>query len=451
MASTVVESERWRRRHRRSVLAAALGGGAAVMLVFFYVLAGLQPRNRGFLVEAVLLALFVLVGGFVLLIVLIVGLADGDLPRRSRRLERANLWVGLVVGVVAGLNVLFAVLTNLPAVALCLPTTGAALLLIRRGQQHRKTPWPLLTAAFMLGLLIASTLGAASTPLYAPFSRLPGLANTVAFTLRPGIFEELAKWICIALLYLSWRSRMNDLVSCIAVGAAVGIGFNLAESISDMGRGFNLDLYQVWYRQVLGVATGHATYGALSGAGLGLALTQRPLLTKVACIAGGLALATLGHFSWDFFHVATGAVIPSAPPVVDTYVVQPSITLLLSGPFTVVVGLCTALGLRRQQQGLLEGLSQEVLSGWGTVSLAEAEVLVSPAARLRERVDALRRGMGAWRWRDRLQRAQVELVMGRWAAREADPDLPWDGEERARRGVMELKYGARTRRRVVAA
>src|SRR5207237_10447130 len=87
-----------------------------------------------------------------------------------------------------------------------------------------------------------------------------------------GILEELAKGLAVLMLFLIMRNEVDDVVDGIVYGAAVGLGFNLLESMSYMmimysafsaeGVGWVAGGIQWDGREVLGLFFGQATCSA---------------------------------------------------------------------------------------------------------------------------------------------------------------------------------------------
>jgi hypothetical protein len=372
----------------------------------------------------------------------------------------------------------------LPLLA-CVPSTAFAAWGVSRMQRYRRIPARIPAFAFGWGALIAAGFGGAMNLLYVadtqsmvliprmqqaltatmrnphaaedligwlagrgplpPFAR--GLVATIqliqaGLALDAGVFEELAKGAGIAILFLLCRRWFDGPVSGIVLGAMVGLGFNLAESIDYMSAGDALSQY--WARQSVGLMGSHVAFTALAGAGFGIAGQLADRRSRRLVIGCGFAAAIGAHFMNDACLTALtraeqGWFTPS--PAMFTLVIQPLTLLALQGPFVAMYLLLLRRGRRDQAAGLARELVMEARAGTGAITPAEAPILLDPGRRFRLRVLAFRRrgGLGAYRYLARLQAAQLDLVTERWhRARQApNPGDPAETELRAR--VLRLK------------
>ena len=378
---------------------------------------------------------------------------DRDPAERRRHLLRAGVILGIAFLLWLLLVDLFLFTGDAPLVALisaiaCLPTTAFGIWVVRRLDRNEKEPWRLVMVAVAWGAVVATALVIwVNTSLgeIAASALVPGPGMDAFTAYGAGFFEELAKGLAVLLLYLVMRDEFDDVVDGIVYGACVGLGFNFMESILYMthmyaifaGEGFGAYVAGIqWYfRQVVGLFFGHATYTALIGAGLGVA-RQLPLMRqRVLVIVGGWLVAISAHFAWDawlqFFPVGDGAFA-----LIGVHLR----TLLMNGPFTAVVLLLLAMGLQVEGQALRRQLELEAAGGTGTVAPAEVAVLTSPWRRWQARMQVLTlSGLGAYRRLARLQQAQLNLAMERWHRERRELGAPLDAEERLRQQVLALK------------
>jgi RsiW-degrading membrane proteinase PrsW (M82 family) len=333
----------------------------------------------------------------------------------------------------------------------CLPTTAFGLLVVRRLDRNEKEPWRLVLVATAWGAIVATSLVIWAETLWDAqlgAQLVPGPALNASSAFSAGAFEELAKGVAVVLLYLTMRSEFDDVIDGIVYGAAVGLGFNLMESITYMTHlyalyrpeGTSLALAAAagqWYqRQVLGLFFGHATYTALVGAGVGVARQLRNLHQRLLAITSGFLVAVAGHFAWDawaqFFPIS-----PASPLAMAEIHLR---TLVMVGPFTTVVLLLLAMGLHIEGTALARQLELEAGTGRGAVLPSEVPVLISPWRRLGARLGAMARGGPlAYSRLGRLQTAQIHLAMERWHRERQETDLLPAMEEELRRRVLELR------------
>jgi RsiW-degrading membrane proteinase PrsW (M82 family) len=359
--------------------------------------------------------------------------------QRRRQMLRASIYLGMSVLVwLLALDIISFTRSTGPlvsamAAAACLPTTGLGLWVVRSLDRHDRLPWALTLLAAAWGAIVATSLVVWANTLLARFAVAhlvpgPGLEAVTAY--GAGVFEELAKGLAVLLLYLVVRTHFSGMIDGIVYGAAVGLGFNLMESILYIthmyevfaadGQGY-IAVFQWYHRQVLGLFLGHATFTALLGAGIGVARQVPQASHKVMALTAGWLAAVAAHFAWDAWYAFF--------PISSTQFAMLEIhlrTLIMVGPFTALVLLLLAMGQQVESKALLRHLRQEVELHLGTVYAAEVPILISPYKRLEARRRTLRRaGRSAHGRLRRLQVAQIKLAMTRWHAERgelADPE-----------------------------
>jgi RsiW-degrading membrane proteinase PrsW (M82 family) len=330
----------------------------------------------------------------------------------------------------------------------CLPTTAFGLLVVRRLDRHEREPWRLVLVAALWGAVVSTSLvvwAEALWDLLFTAQLVPGPAANTSTAYSAGILEELSKGTAVLLLYLLMHDEFDNVVDGIVYGAAVGFGFNFMESIGYMthlyailapeGGGVQAAAGQWYFRQVVGLFFGHATYTALIGAGIGVARQLPRLRQRLLVIACGFLAAIAAHFAWDAWQafVLIGASSMQLLLAHARYVV-------MAGPFTAVVLLLLAMGLQMEGTALARQLREEAATNLGAVLPAEVEVLMSPGRRFRARLAALARGGPAAYFRlGRLQTAQMNLAMERWHQERDEVDDPLTAEDVLRRRVLALR------------
>jgi RsiW-degrading membrane proteinase PrsW (M82 family) len=115
--------------------------------------------------------------------------------------------------------------------------------------------------------------------------------------LDAGAFEELAKGAGIAVLYLLCRRWIDGVVSGIVLGACVGLGFNLVESVSFMSLG--AAEFQYWARQSVALMGAHVAFTAMIGASFGIARQLADPRRRRTVIGLGFLIAIAAHFMND--------------------------------------------------------------------------------------------------------------------------------------------------------
>jgi RsiW-degrading membrane proteinase PrsW (M82 family) len=322
----------------------------------------------------------------------------------------------------------FHLATGLKAVLACLPSTAFALWAVRRMQPYRRIPAWLLLAAAGWGLLIASGFGGALNDWSGDYAiaffhnagdlfRIRQQADTLRF-LNAGIVEELGKGAGILIAYLVLRRYLDDVVSGLVLGAAVGLGFNFVETVVYMSQQGGSAAFQYWMRQSVGLMAAHTAFTAIVGASIGAARQLPDRRLRRLTVTCALLAAIGGHFASDailqWYNRVSGQFLAPGS-VLDMLVVWPLALILLQGPFVAVYALLVRNGRRSQTASLTEALNAEADSGFGAVTAAEVPVLLNPARRLWLQVTLLRRnGVAAYRAISRLHAAQYDLATQRW-------------------------------------
>ena len=312
---------------------------------------------------------------------------------------------------------------------ICLPSTAFGLWLVRRMQRFRRMPVALPLGVFAWGALLAYGFGGSMNiwlldygPLYALSggSDLVHAARQVGTGLyaSAGVFEELGKGAGVAVAYLLFRRHFDDVVSGIVLGAAAGLGFNLAESIEYIagtpGGGAEV---QYWLRQSVGLMAAHTAFTAVLGAGFGVAHQLRDPRLRPIAIGCGYLCAAGGHFANDVLLPQINQLVHATlhpGPTIDVLFAQPLTLLALQGPLLVIYLLLLRRGLRGQAAMLATDLSAEAATGHGAVTEPEIPILLNPRKRFRLRLAALRRyGPAAYRTLGQLHAAQYDLTAHR--------------------------------------
>ena len=375
---------------------------------------------------------------------LVIAFSHHDKTRRHRRVAVASivlgvallLWLLIVAAVIAGLNLVGAILS--------IPTTGFAIWALRHLNRNQKEPWRLVLAAFGWGGVVAINL---AIVLETPFDKLlvrgliPGPGQGLLASFSAAFFEELPKGLAVLLLYLVMRKQFDDVVDGILYGAMVGLGFNFVEGLGYMAAHGLVG--QFYVRQILGLFTGHTTYTALIGAGIGVARMQTVAWRRAVAILSGFTVAVAAHFLWDA-SAMTSFLPHASDPLVEAFVFLPMRVMFIDGPFTLMVLVLLFLGLRHEGKVLTAQLQQEAALALGTVLPEEVPILASPRKRARwRRAEFMRYGWRGYRWLGRLQRAQLDLAWERWHRARQDIDDPLEAEEKLRQRILAIRAGGR--------
>ncbi|GGX23627.1 PrsW family glutamic-type intramembrane protease [Streptomyces chryseus] len=308
---------------------------------------------------------------------------------------------------------------------MCLPTTAVALLCVHHVQLYRRLPARLLLTGFGGGVLIGGGFG---TVMIMWFQRYAGgylldwerprdaiRSLYTLLSLHAGTFSELGKAAGVAVLYLLFRRHFDGVVSGAVVGAAVGLGFNLTETVRYMaviepGQAST----QFWMRQVVGLMAVHVAFTALVGAGFGAARRLPAHRDRLVVVGGGVTAAIGGHFATDATMPRLAAWTEnlfSHNQTLDLLLGVPLVTALTSGPFVIAYVVILRLGLREQAVGLAEAVRAEAATGTGAITHPEADLLLLPRRRLLLELRVWRRdGTAGVRHLRRLHQAQLDLA-----------------------------------------
>lgn len=381
--------------------------------------------------------------------------AAASRTNRRQQVLRAIIYLGLS-GLVWLLALDIALFTrasgpllSLKAAAACLPTTALGLWAVRSLDRFQPKPWPLVLLAAAWGAIVATSLVVYANTLLANFAighLVPGHGLEAVTAYGAGLFEELAKGVAVLLLYLLLRHHFDGILDGVVYGAAVGLGFNMMESIlyithmyaifAPEGQG-GVAVFQWYHRQVLGLFMGHTTFTALVGAGIGVARQVPGLAQKLLAVLCGWLAAIAAHFVWDAWYAFF--------PISQTQFAVLEIhlrTLLMVGPFTAVVVLLVAMALRLEHEALARQLNAEVALGQGTIQPAEVGLLLSSNRRLMARLRAGRRlGREGYLRVKRLQQAQIALAEARWHAERGELEMPEETIAQLREVVSALRRG----------
>ncbi|WP_239342234.1 PrsW family intramembrane metalloprotease [Frankia sp. CiP3] len=311
------------------------------------------------------------------------------------------------------------------ALIACLPTTGLALLAVYRLQRLRRVPLWLFLTVFGWGALIATGFGGSMniwTMQYgaAYFGGGMDLLRTMhnVYTMvfvSAGLFEELGKGTGVLLVYLLFRRYFDGVVSGVVLGAAVGLGFNLTESVEYITafNGVSAE-FQFWIRQSVGVMAAHTAFSAVLGAAFGVARQLDDVRLRRIAIGCGYVGSACAHFASNALLRWWGHAEPhgwKAHPSWDVMLVQPLVLAVLQGPFVVLYMMLLRVGRRCDGTAIAIALRAEAASGFGAVTEPEIPVLLTPAKRLWLRVTMLRRyGWAGYTAVGQLQTAQFDLA-----------------------------------------
>ena len=418
--------------------------------------------------------------------------AFGMITRAEGRRAAALTWVTLTVVIGPFSLLTFSTLVSYPLVALaCVPFTAVALALLHFCQRFARLPLATLLFAFGWGALIVYGAGRVCTGLgittvygymFKGFLNADGTIadqhllhdlNAVSsyqgkfyrFTdlmaVNWGVANALVVAAGVVLALLLLRHRVTDALTGLIIGAAIGLGDNFVESTvfikvygsfgSVLGSTFG---FEFWIRQVVTLFGGTVAWGALLGAGFGLAGQMRregqspPLVARRRLVvAAAFAIAIGGAASAEILaswlsHLTADGI--DAGTTFDTLVASPGLWLLPQSPFIILAVLVLIVGRHMRATAAYAAVSAEAASG-EAISPPEVPFLADPALRWWAVVSTWRSyGHTAAAALLRLQSAQLDLAGWRFEQQQADPGETGAGREegdRLRAKVLRLKAG----------
>ena len=292
---------------------------------------------------------------------------------------------------------------------------GALLLWLDRNERE---PWWLIALAFSWGAVVAtaysSLVNVSAAGVGMAIFEDEALAQMTAASLSAPVVEEFTKGIALIGLLVVFRREFDNVLDGILYGALIGLGFAWYENITYYWQvseaGVSGMFYNAFGRGVLNGLTGHPTFTALTGLGVGLIRTQRAGAGRWILFPVFLSLAIFAHFCWNTFCVLF--MLPASSDMTVHFVAWPIAVLFLQVPFAILLALVIGVGWRRERAIIHAALGQEPAE---FVTPADIEGLI-PARRRSQR--ALRclfqEGVGAWWRRLALDRALVSLAFARW-------------------------------------
>ncbi|MCM2254481.1 MAG: PrsW family intramembrane metalloprotease [Vicinamibacteria bacterium] len=180
-------------------------------------------------------------------------------------------------------------------------------LVIKGVDRYEPEPWWLLTAAFLWGAFASTALAIVGNGLGdAVFSAALGQGNALvegatASIVAPLVEESTKGFGLLILLAVSllWLHEVDGPLDGVIYGGVVGLGFTFTEDILYISRytadqgvagGFML----LVLRTVL-AGLGHASFTAMTGLGIGIAVVARNPLIRIAAPIAGWCMAVLLH------------------------------------------------------------------------------------------------------------------------------------------------------------
>jgi len=329
-----------------------------------------------------------------------------------------------------------------PAYALALAVIVAAIYLVvlRLVDLNEKEPLWALAVALLLGALAASVAGVTVDDSFRELDRwgeaiTDEVAKVIALVAALAVLEAVGR-------VRGW-SEVNGLVDGIVYGAAVGLGYATGEAfVREAAIGTAaIDTAQgagggslLWTTLLHGLAQG--VFGAILGAGFGLAVDARTPLRLVGAPVAALVAAVLFHVGYVAVGEA-GSLDPGGAAQLRSWLV-----LLLP---LALVAAAIAYALGRERTAIGDELADEAASG--TVTEADLDLLLRPGARRARYAGRVARGdVAGWLELRAVHNRQVQLAMTERRLRDAHDEERRAGlqaeVDRLRVAILEHKRDA---------
>jgi RsiW-degrading membrane proteinase PrsW (M82 family) len=319
-------------------------------------------------------------------------------PSAVRSAFRAILLLGLVLAMLAsGLIVLaIAGLETGPAafglaVVLALLPVPVYLALVLFIDRYEPEPLRMIVLTFLWGATIAAFVAIVlNTAGEALVSEELGsdVGELYGYSISAPIVEEGAKGLALFGIYRFFRREFNGVIDGIVYAALVGLGFAMTENVLYYGRGAAeegiVGAVSTFVVRGLMSPFAHPVFTAMTGIGLGIAVSTRSRTLRTVAPLLGLGAAMALHSLWNT-SAGSGLFL--------------GVYLLIMVPIFVLIAVIVVVALRREARVIRSYLR-------GTLPDAEIAALASLQGRRRWRREAKRRGGR------RARRAMADLQHG---------------------------------------
>lgn len=325
------------------------------------------------------------------------GVVDGR-PSRSRRgsFARTLGWVVLaIVFSLSGLLTLAAITANTGPIGVLLGTGLALLpllivvLSLLWLDRYENEPAGMLALAFVWGASVAALISLILNTTAAIL--LEQTAPDAGAVVVAPLVEEVAKGAGILFVLLLRRGRFDGMVDGIVYAGFTAAGFAFTENILYFGRAYSEyaaeGLIQTFIARGLASPFAHPMFTAMTGIGIGIAVTARHTVVRILAPLTGLMCAIILHSLWNFFAIS----------VADAGL---EVLLLPLALFAVFVGFIVFV---RRREGALIARHLQTYARFGWLTAQDVNMLSS----LRNRRLALQ-------WAGRMQGPDGKRAMRRY-------------------------------------
>jgi RsiW-degrading membrane proteinase PrsW (M82 family) len=216
--------------------------------------------------------------------------------------------------------------------------------LVRLLDRGRREPLRVILATFFWGAVVASCLSAQVNDMLLAWAGSDGQSPDLVPVILGPLVEESAKAAALIVVLLLARDELRSPLDGIVYGALVGIGFAMTENFSYLTlaelQGGPAGLWRgVYLRAVLGGPV-HATFTAMTGAGLVQALLRGPHAARLVAGSAGVLAAIGEHVVWNGIASRTLTGVLCGPQYPGACLAEPETrALLVQAPLVVALFL----------------------------------------------------------------------------------------------------------------
>jgi RsiW-degrading membrane proteinase PrsW (M82 family) len=168
------------------------------------------------------------------------------------------------------------------------------------------------------------------------------------------LVEEATKGLLVLLLFIGLQREFDGPLDGIVYGALVGLGFALTENAVYMiGKDTQK---QFLVRIIFRGLSGHATYTAFSGWGLGIARTNKNRTVAGLSPVVGFATAVIAHMLWNTFG---GQLMDEWSVLMGNWGLLAGV-LVVNGPFVALMTIALWLSWQQEDQVVREHLPADL-------------------------------------------------------------------------------------------
>jgi len=193
------------------------------------------------------------------------------------------------------------------------PTVFFYFLVIRGSDRYEPEPFWLLSVAFFWGAVVSTLTAIVFNEVGAGALRAslgagqPDLVSASTASFVAPLVEESTKGFGLLVLWamsVLWLREIDGALDGAIYGGVIGLGFTMTEDIlyiSSAGAQHGGEaFFQVFVMRTVMAGLGHASFTAMTGLGIGIAIESTSTLTKLLAPIGGWCAAVGLHFLHNY-------------------------------------------------------------------------------------------------------------------------------------------------------